>query len=98
MRLVKEHDIASEGSLTRLATEAYVDDHAPAPSDPGPATVYATSAEVPDPSTVADGTVIYVADQADVDKWAVKYNGRWRHLTNPNVNNLGGLDLSGQIL
>lgn len=37
MRLAKEHDVVPEGSLTRLATETYVDEHSspPPPPDPG---------------------------------------------------------------
>lgn len=40
MRLAKEHDVIPEGSLTRLATELYVDDHATPPPPPDPTILF----------------------------------------------------------
>lgn len=73
-KLAKEGDVVEGGSMTRLATEPYVDAHIPTP----PIDTY-TIATLPDPATNS-GKIIFVSDAASGDQFAVSDGTHWTHV------------------
>lgn len=80
-RLAKENDVVPGGSLTRLATETYVE------ANSAPIDIY-TVDTVPDP-TAHVGEVIYVSDAPEPDRFAISESGQWRHVEGSTLNSFG---------